>query len=127
MEIPDDGTAQRIDGSGGRIRYRMHAEIFYTRYLEFLTAFAEIRAYEAKMEWSAARLWSPVAGRTNHVVVEWCYPDLAGFDREHVMRTHDPGYRAFIRKAAEITVQGSASTELLQEGAPSVPRALKPA
>jgi hypothetical protein len=100
-------------------RARIHQEVIYGHFREFLQVTESFRALSRERGWTDGTLWVPTAGRGNVVIWETEYPDLASFQRENEAVYSDKEAMDLIRQFSPHVVQGSVHTELLEE-APSI-------
>jgi hypothetical protein len=96
-------------------RYRGYQQVIYGHYNEFLKANDELNAIARKKGWPESKVWTPVVGTGNEVIIEQEYPDLATFEKlNHAFQADAESMKIF-RGTAALVVQGSARDELLEE------------
>ena len=100
------------------VRARFIAQVRYGHFSECLKALEELNAIARERGWAEATFWWPAAGAANELIAEADYPDLATFERETEAQGSDAEWMKINRSAAQLIVEGSARTELLQTPTP---------
>ena len=95
-------------------RHRIQAEVLYGHFMDVVKIFEELNEIARARGWREATLWAPTVGRTNEIIVESEYPDLATFETESRSFLSDPEAMKLFRSASEFIVQGSSRDELLE-------------
>lgn len=96
-------------------RVRQVGTIKYGQFGEYLKNFKKLEEVCRARGWAAARLYSPVAGAANELVIEWDYPDLATFQKEGESFLADDEAFQLFRSGAQHLVEGSVRNELLED------------
>ena len=96
-------------------RQRIHQEILYGRFREYMEIAGEVNARRNELGVAAATLWVPTVGGANTVVWEIDYPDLATYQRENATFYSDETAMKHWRALWQLVAQGSVRDELLEE------------
>jgi hypothetical protein len=96
-------------------RQRIHQQILYGQFREYMEIAEEVIALRRKLGLAAPVLWAPIFGAANEVVWEIEYRDLATFERENEAFYSDAEVMKQWRRLWQHAVQGSIVDELLQE------------
>jgi hypothetical protein len=96
-------------------RYRQHAQVAYGHLNDVLKAWTDLNAIARKHGWPELKVWTPVVGTGNEMVIEADFPDLAAFDKANQETSSDAEWMKTFRGTAQWVVQGSAHDEILQE------------
>jgi hypothetical protein len=95
-------------------RLRFTVEVRYGHFAEYLKLSEQLNEISRARGWVEARFWSPVVGSANEFIAEVDYPDLATFEREGEAAQSDEEWMKVFRSGADLVVQGSGRSELLQ-------------
>jgi len=95
-------------------RVLQRQEVRYGHFKEFVELIAEVNALLHDRGWAQFKLWTPTVGKGNEIVLETEYPDLAIFARESESFSSDPELMKVWRRGAELVVQGSLVSEMLE-------------
>ena len=101
-------------GEGAMYRVLQRQEVRYGQFKEFVDLIAEVNALLRDRGLAQFKAWTPTVGRGNEIVLETEYPDLAAFARESETFSSDPELMKVWRTGAELVVQGSLVTEMLE-------------
>lgn len=96
-------------------RHRQYAQVFYGKFNDFLKANDELNAIARKRGWPEAKVWIPVAGEGNQVLLEQEFPDLASFAKASDAFSSDAEAMKIWRSTASLVVQGSVHNEVWEE------------
>lgn len=96
-------------------RHREYAQVVYGRFNDYVKATHELNAIARKRGWPESRIWGPVIGTGNEVVLEQEYADLAAFEKAGEAFQSDVEAMKIYRSLASVVVQGSVHDELFQE------------
>jgi hypothetical protein len=100
-------------------RQLIRQQVLYGQFREYLEIAKELTARRQALGLAAPKVWAPVVGQSNEIVLEFDYADLATFERENEAFYSDVESMKHWRALWQLTVQGSTHDELLQE-APSI-------
>jgi hypothetical protein len=95
------------------VRFRFTQVVQFGHYREFYALYETMEQVVRDRGWRPGSLWMPVAGKTNEVVYECDYADLAEFERETDASQADPEFMKLFREMGTHVVQGSAFSEVL--------------
>lgn len=96
-------------------RQRIHQQILYGQFREYMTIAREVIALREELGLAPARLWVPTFGTSNEIVWEFEYADLANFQNENAtFYAHEDAMRKW-RELWQHTAQGSIRDELLED------------
>ena len=95
-------------------RYLIREQVRYGQFREYLEINRELQAHAKAKGWVPWTLMVPTVGAMNEAVTVFDYPSLEVFERESREAETDPDFMKLIRRSAELIVQGSGTTELLQ-------------
>jgi hypothetical protein len=109
----DEGPREKREA--GMYRQRIHQQILYGQFREYMEIAEEVIALRRKLGLATPVLWAPVFGTGNEVVWEIEYGDLATFERENEAFYSDAEVMEQWRRLWQHAVQGSIQDELLQE------------
>src|SRR5207244_10222091 len=104
----------RGEEEGAMYRLQQRQEVLYGHYKEFVDLVVEINALLRDRGLAPFKAWTPTVGRGNDIVLESEYPDLAAFERESESFNSDPELMKVWRRGAELIVQGSVVSEMLE-------------
>ena len=96
-------------------RRRQYAQVVYGHFNDFLKAMHELNAIARKRGWPESRIWSPVFGTGNELVLEVEYADLASFQTASNAFDSDVEARKIWLSTSSLVVQGSVRDELWEE------------
>jgi hypothetical protein len=87
----------------------------YGYYREYFDAMTEVNDLCAKRGLKTARMWAPLAGQDNTVVMEIEYDSLAQLEEEAQKFFTDADIMKSIRVGAEHVMDGTSRTEIFME------------
>jgi NIPSNAP len=96
------------------VRARFIVQVRYGHFAEYLKALEQLNEIARARGWAEASFWVATAGTANELVADVDYPDLATFEREGQAQSSDADWMNVIRSTADMVVQGTGRTELLQ-------------
>ena len=96
------------------VRARFIVQVRYGHFAEYLKALEQLNEIARARGWAGATFWVAAAGTANELIAEVDYPDLATFDREGQGQSSDSEWMKVIRGTADMVVQGTGRSELLQ-------------
>jgi hypothetical protein len=96
------------------VRARFIVQVRYGHFAEYLKALEQLNEIARARGWAEAAFWVATAGTANELIAEVDYPDLATFDREGQGQSSDSEWMKVIRGTADMVVQGTGRSELLQ-------------
>ncbi len=96
------------------VRARFIVQVRYGHFAGYLEALEQLNEIARARGWAEATFWVATAGTANELIAEVDYPDLATFDREGQGQSSDSEWMKVIRSTAEMVVQGTGRSELLQ-------------
>jgi hypothetical protein len=96
------------------VRARFIVQVRYGNFAEYLKALEQLNEIARERGWAEATFWVATAGIANELTAEVDYPDLATFDREGQAQSSDADWMRVIRSTADMVVQGTGRSELLQ-------------
>ncbi|MFI5035455.1 MAG: hypothetical protein ACHQFZ_04550 [Acidimicrobiales bacterium] len=96
-------------------RVRQIAIIKYGQFGEYLKICKKLEEISRARGWAESRMFYPLAGAGNELVIEWDYPDLATFTKEQESFYADEEAFQLFRSGAQHVVEGSFRNELLED------------
>jgi hypothetical protein len=96
------------------VRARFIVEVRYGHFAEYLKSLQRLNAIARDRGWTEATFWVATAGTANELIAEVEFPDLATFDSEGNAQSSDAEWMGVIRSTADLVVQGTGRSELLQ-------------
>ena len=96
------------------VRARFIVQVRYGHFAEYLKALEQLNEIARARGWAEATFWVATAGTANEVIADVEYPDLATFDHEGQAQSSDSEWMKVIRSTADMVVQGTGRSELLQ-------------
>jgi hypothetical protein len=96
------------------VRARFIVQVRYGHFAEYLKALEQLNEIARARGWAEATFWVATAGTANELIADVEYPDLATFDHEGRAQSSDSEWMKVIRSTAEMVVQGTGRSELLQ-------------
>jgi hypothetical protein len=96
------------------VRARFIVEVRYGHFAEHLTAMEKLNELARERGWAEATFWVSAAGTANELVAEVEFPDFATFEQEGDAQSSDADWMKVIRSTADLVVQGTGRSELLQ-------------
>jgi hypothetical protein len=88
-------------------------EVKYGHFSGYAAAMEELNVISRVRGWKEARLFVPMSGANNRVVMELEYDTLDEFQREEDAFYSDPEAMKVLRSTADWVVQGTSTTEIL--------------
>ena len=95
-------------------RVLQRQEVVYGKYKEAIELIDEVNGLLRTRGMTELRAWSPTFGKGNELILESEYPDFATYERESEAFTSDPEIMKVWRSGADLIVQGSVTSELLE-------------
>src|SRR5579864_693447 len=106
---------ERSAAEGGTlVRARFIVEVRYGHFAEYLKALEKLNEIARARGWAEATFWVATSGTANELFADVDYPDLATFDSESQAQSSDAEWMKVIRGTADLVVQGTGRSELLQ-------------
>jgi hypothetical protein len=96
------------------VRARFIVQVRYGHFAEYLKALEQLNEIARARGWAQATFWVATAGTANELIADVEYPDLATFDQEGQAQSSDSEWMKVIRSTADMVVQGTGRSELLQ-------------
>ena len=96
------------------VRARFIVQVRYGHFAEYLKALEQLNEIARARGWVEGTFWVATAGTANELIAEVEYPDLVTFDREGQAQSSDADWMTVIRSTADMVVQGTGRSELLQ-------------
>lgn len=96
------------------VRARFIVQVRYGHFAEYLKSMERLNEIARARGWAEATFWVATAGTANELIADVDYPDLATFDREGQEQSSDAEWMKEVRSTADMVVQGTGRTELLQ-------------
>jgi hypothetical protein len=96
------------------VRARFIVQVRYGHFAAYLKVVEQLNEVARARGWSEATFWVHAVGTANELIAEVEYPDLASFEREGAASASDAEWMQLIRSSADMVVQGSGRSELLQ-------------
>jgi hypothetical protein len=96
------------------VRARFIVQVRYGHFAEYLKAAEQLNEIARDRGWAETTFWVWTAGTANELVFDVDYPDLATFEREGAAQAADAEWMKIVRSTADIVVQGTGRSELLQ-------------
>ncbi len=95
------------------VRMRITNEVIYGHYPQFAEIAEALESLLGQRGWTTGSLWMPLAGKSNVIVYEREFDDLAHLEREVRAFQSDAEATELFRELASHLVQGSGHSELL--------------
>jgi hypothetical protein len=95
-------------------RTRFIVEVRYGHFAEYLKVGEKLNEIARARGWAESTFWAHAVGKANEFIAETDYPDLATFEREGDAFQSDAEVMQLVRSAADLVVQGTGRSELLQ-------------
>ena len=96
------------------IRVTIREQVIYGHFREYMSVWEEMTAHGKAQGWADWRLYSPVSGVQNEVVVQADFDSLADYETESRKIQGDTAFVDLLRKQAPHVVQGSSVSEILE-------------
>jgi hypothetical protein len=93
---------------------RLTVQVKSGRFKEYLGITDRMSDLSRSRGWTVPTILIPTVGRSNQIVSEFDYPDLATFERELAASFADAEAMAQVKEAVDCLVEGSIHSELLQ-------------
>jgi hypothetical protein len=96
------------------VRARFIVQVRYGHFAKYLKVGEQLNEIARDRGWAESTFWVSTVGLANEFIAETEYPDLATFEREGEAFQSDAEVMKLVRSSADLVVQGTGRSELLQ-------------
>jgi hypothetical protein len=96
------------------VRRRFTVQVRYGHFAEYLKVGEKLNEVARARGWAEATFWVQLGGTANELIAEVELPDLATFEQQNAASAADTEWMQLIRSTADMVVQGTGRSELLQ-------------
>lgn len=96
------------------VRVQSKATVVYGKFREYFDAVEQMAKLSADRGWAPLKVWAPIAGSDNEVLIEWEFENLTEYEQANRAMMTDAEFMELLRVASEFLYPQSSTTSLFE-------------